>query len=267
MKELDPEGHVPVKALLPFLGKRMIDWQLEALAASPYVSQIYLLGLCEEHARFDIPVEYIPTDLISDPSEKLSIGLKYLYAKGYEPAIIVISTSDAPGVTQRAVDSFFSQLIEYIDYDFVLSVVPEALAEREFPKSGRTVARFRDHQVFPGELYALSPHAILTGQEIISEINSRRRKIDRSKDKISIAPMLNFVGRRPRTWPLILKFILGQATLADGERLVSLAFDCKVKSIIIEDAGFGMDIDLPGDYQRVLEYLSLHHQEARREAS
>ena len=44
MVELDPEGKYKSKALLPFLGRRLIDWQLEALAQSPYVENIYLLG-------------------------------------------------------------------------------------------------------------------------------------------------------------------------------------------------------------------------------
>ena len=260
MRDLDPEGRIPVKALLPFLGKRIIDFQVEALAASPFVERIYLLGLCKELAQFDLPVEYVPMDLVSDPAEKLAAGLQFLIDQGYKPSLIVVSTSDAPGVTQATIDDFLSRLPEYLDYDFVLSLVPEGIAERDFPKSGRVVARFRDHQVFPGELYALSPRAIMEGRKIITEINQRRRKIDRQATKISMAPLIRYIARRPRTWPLLLKYGLGRATLADAENVVSLAFGGKVKGIIIPDAGFGMDIDLPGDYQRLKEYVKRQNQ-------
>jgi len=47
LKVLDPEEKYPSKVLLPFLGKRVIDWQLEALQASSYVGEIYLLGLTQ----------------------------------------------------------------------------------------------------------------------------------------------------------------------------------------------------------------------------
>ncbi len=255
MQDIDPEGLIPVKALLPFLGRRLVEWQLDALSASAYVENIYLLGLCEDHARFDVPLTYIPTDLISEPAEKLSTGLNFLRERNQDPPLIVISTSDAPAVTRAYVDEFLEKLMGFLGTDFVLSVVPEKLAESAFPNCGRVVARFRDHQVFPGELYALSPRAILVGKEIITEINQRRRKINRTKKKISMGPIIRLIAKHPSTWPLLVKFLLGQAKLSDGERMASLAFGGKVESILIEDAGFGMDIDLPGDYRRLEEFM------------
>jgi CTP:molybdopterin cytidylyltransferase MocA len=266
MKVLDPEGHYAVKALLPFLGKRVIDWQLEALSGSPYVSEIYLLGLCEELATFDLPVEYIPTDVTADFAEKLVRGLAYLEQKGRDRSMIVISSSDAPAVTRQHVDLFLSHLWKLQEYDFVISVVPEAIGEKAFPRTGRVVARFRDHQVFPGELYALSQRAIEQGHAIISELNKRRRMIDRQARKISLGPVLRLIARRPKTWPLLMKFLLGRATLADGERALSLAFACKTKSVLIEDAGFGMDIDLPEDYMRLQHYMQTRMQIERLQA-
>ena len=48
MKALDPQGLLPSKALLPMAGKRVLDWQLEALIESPNISEIYLIGLSPE---------------------------------------------------------------------------------------------------------------------------------------------------------------------------------------------------------------------------
>lgn len=43
--------------MLPFIGKRLIDWQLEELRQSPYVEALYLIGLAEEDAVF-VPEDY-----------------------------------------------------------------------------------------------------------------------------------------------------------------------------------------------------------------
>lgn len=255
LEAVDPEGKYKTKALLPFLGKRLADWQLEALTKSPYVGSIYLLGLSEEDAKFDFPVHYVPCETISDFSDKLLKGLDYLEQQGENPDLIIISSCDAPGIRVQEINQFFEEVKDYPDREVFISLVPEEVGEAEFPKSGRVVARFKDCDVFPGELMALSPHAIRTQKDVIDELGLQRRKINRLKNKISLGPMLSYLGKRPVIWPLLLKFALGKATLAEGERGISRAFGSDVKGVIISDAGFGMDMDLPGDYERLEEYV------------
>jgi hypothetical protein len=166
-----------------------------------------------------------------------------------------VSSSDAPGVATEQVNEFFEALSELEDYDLVVSLVPEQVAEAEFPGSGRVVAHFRDHQVFPGELYALSERAIEVGHGIIKELHRRRRLINREKRRIGLGPVIRLLARKPATWPPILKYLLKRATLRDGERLLERALGCRVRGVIIEDAGFGMDMDLPEDYARLETYV------------
>ncbi len=255
MEFVDPEGKYKSKALLPFLGKRLIDWQLEELQKSPYVEGIYLIGLSQDDIQFDYPVHYVPGETISDVGNKLLWGMEFLEKQGKKPDIVVISSCDAPGIRVNEINTFFEMVEETSGQDVYISLVPDHVAEAVFPKSGRVVARFRDWQVFPGELYALSPTAIKMQKTVIDELGLQRRKINRSKNNISLGPMLSYLAKRPRTWPLILKFIQGKATLADGERGLSRAFGCNVKGIIIPEAGFGMDMDLPEDYARLAEYV------------
>jgi hypothetical protein len=251
----DPQGVYKVKGLLPFLGKRVIDWQLEALRESPHVGDIYLIGLTEEDISFDFPIHYVPVSTISTFVDKLSAGLAYLRSRGVDENLIVVSSSDAPGFRVESVNKFFSQLEKLPGYDFVMSLVPIDITEKVFPDSGRVVARFRDCQVFPGELYAMSVRAIHKGGEIITEFARLRREVDRTARKISLGPLFNYIGKQPRTWPLLIKFALGLAELADGERIFELAFNARGKGVIIPDPGFGMDMDLPEDYLRLEAYL------------
>lgn len=255
MEAVDPEGKYKTKALLPFLGKRLVDWQLEALRQSPYIEGLYLLGISEEDAKFDFPVHYVPCETVSEFGDKLLRGVDYLEQQGKNPDLIIISSCDAPGIQVEEINQFFEELKDHPGKEVFISLVPEEVAEAVFPKSGRVVARFKDFKVFPGELMALSPGAIRTQKNVIDELSLQRRKINRSKNKISLGPMLSYLAKRPGIWPLLLKFVLGQATLSDGERGLSRTFGCPIKGIIIPDAGFGMDMDLPGDYERLEEYV------------
>ena len=255
MEVHDPEGKYKAKALLPFLGKHLIDWQIEELHKSPYVAEIYLLGLSEADITFDFPVQYVAVETNSSVADKLSAGLAFLTGKGIDPRMIVISSSDTPGIRQQEIDTFIQQLEQMKKVDYVQSLVPEAVGEVEFPRCGRAVARFRDHQVFPGELFAISPRAITIANQAIREINDQRRKINRYAKKISIGPMISFIAKRPRTWLFIVKYALKLATLEDAEKALTAAFGIKIKGLIIPDAGFGMDMDLPEDYARLEEFV------------
>ena len=255
MEAVDPERKYKTKALLPFLGKRLVDWQLEALRQSPHVEALYLLGLSEEDAKFDYPVNYVPCETVSDFGDKLLRGLDYLEEGGNDSDMIIISSCDAPAIRVDEINQFFKAIEENLGKEVYISLVTEEVGEAVFPKSGRVVARFSDYEVFPGELMALSPRAIRMQKQVIDELGLQRRKINRQKNKISLGPMLSYLAKRPGIWPLLLKFVLGRATLADGERVLSRTFGSEIKGIVIPDAGFGMDMDLPGDYKRLEAYV------------
>jgi GTP:adenosylcobinamide-phosphate guanylyltransferase len=255
MEAIDPDKKYKSKALLPFLGRRLVDWQMDELRKSPYVGELYIIGLDENDLPFDFPTHYVPVETISDFGEKLIRGLDYLEASGENPDLIIISSCDAPAIRVEDINAFFEQIQTKEGGEVYISIVPEGVAEAVFPKSGRVVARFKDWQVFPGELYALSPRAIRIQQQVISDLGLLRLKINRQDPKISLGPMLGYLAKRPRTWWTLLKFVMGQAMLADGEKMLTNAFGCKTQGIIIEDAGFGMDMDIPGDYERLISYV------------
>jgi len=251
MEAVDPEGKYRTKALLPFLGKRLIDWQLEALRESPYVSGLYVIGLSEEEVDFDYPVHIVPCATRSDFVDKLEAGLSYLEEMGDLPDRVIISSCDAPGIRVAEINDFFEAVTAHADCEFIMGMVPEEVAEAVFPGSGRVVAHFKDCDVFPGELFALSPRAIRDNMDFIRAIGDRRRQINRHKNKIGMGPVLRYVARKPGSWPLLLRYSLGWATLGDAESAFSRVFKCKTKGVIIPDVGFGMDMDLPEDYERL----------------
>ena len=255
MEAVDPENKYKSKALLPFLGRRLVEWQLEELRQSPFVGDVYLLGLSETDLPLTYPVHYVPVPTEAEFPEKLTQGLDYLEMHGDLPEMVVVSSCDTPGIQVSDINDFFRELSVAGKKDFVISLVPEGLVKEEFPESGRVVARFRDGPVFPGELYAVSPRVIRTHSEMIRQLSARRRQINRKKRKIGMGPILRYIGRKPKVWGLLLSYALRQATLRDAEKALSEAFGIECKGVIIPDAGFGMDMDLPEDYDRLREYV------------
>lgn len=255
MEVIDPEGKYKSKALLPFLGRHLVEWQLEELRQSPYVGEVYLLGLSESDLPLAYPVHYVPVPTDAEFPEKLVHGLAALEADGELPDLVVISSCDTPGIRLSEINVFFHELEVAGKMEFVVSLVPEDVIEAEFPGSGRVVARFRDIPVLPGELYALSPRVIRDHKEVIRQLSSRRRKINREKKKIGMAPILYFISRKPRVWGLLISYALHMATLRGAEKTISAAFGIPTHAVIIPEAGFGMDMDLPEDYHRLEEYV------------
>lgn len=256
LNELDPERKYKSKALLPFLGKRVIDWQLEAFQASPYVKDIYLLGLTEEDIQFETPVHYVPVPATSRIDEKLVAGFNYLSDHDEDTTTIIVTTSDTPGLETKSINLFFEAL-ENLDgvYDGIVTAVPEQAALKEFSTRNRVVARFRDHQVFPGELFAFSERAIIGAQKEIQDVSQIRRLFNRQKKNISLGPILRYIARKPQLWVMIIKYLLRTLTLEEAETALSKAFQFRLKAVIIPDPGFGMDMDLPEDYQSLETYV------------
>ncbi|MHA1954728.1 MAG: NTP transferase domain-containing protein [Candidatus Heimdallarchaeaceae archaeon] len=257
--ELDPDNKYDTKALLPFLGKRVVDWQLEELRKSPYVEDLYLLGITEEMAKFDYPVHYVDVPTASTYAEKLLAGIDYLRSIGKDNTFIVVSSSDTPGITVEGINQFFEAIEDLHHIDYVQSVVPDDITKKVFPDHQRVVGKFSDIHVYPGELFAMSEYGMVQRNNIISEIGGRRRNIKtnkRTKRKSAITPIVKLVLSRPGTWFLILKFMLGKLSLAGGEKLLSRIAKGTVRAVIISDAAFGMDMDLPEDYEKLKRFVS-----------
>ncbi|MDZ7844580.1 MAG: NTP transferase domain-containing protein [Anaerolineales bacterium] len=255
LRELDPEGRYPSKSLLPFLGKRLMDWQLETLQASPSTGEIYLLGLSPEDAQFDFPVHFLSAEISSPVIDKMLSGLKALEGKGELPELVIISTCDAPGISQESIEFFYQQVSEYPEADVILTGVPESCLKGHFENHGRIVGYFQDQAVFPGELFAFKPRFIREKQHLIRALTDLRRKFNRDGSRVSLGPLIKFLARTPSLWGLIINYFRGKLTIEKAEERIGRAFGIQIKALIIADPGFGMDMDLPEDYARLETYL------------
>ncbi|MCJ7717992.1 MAG: hypothetical protein MUO54_15935 [Anaerolineales bacterium] len=258
MEVHDPEGRYPSKVLLPMLGKRVIDWQLEALLNSPYVRDIYLIGLSPaEYPTSNQNIKHIPINTTTTILEKLTAGSQYIRDSYPEIPHIIVSTGDAPAITTESIDHFFRELHHHDDADVMITGVPEDLTIEFFPDHGRIVGKFNDISIYPGEMFAIRFESLKTLNNIISQLSTRRLKFNRRSDTTKLGPLMRFLARTPRLWFFILKYLLGILSIQEAEAILSKVFNLKIRTAIIRDPGFGMDMDLPEDYQKLSDYIKL----------
>ena len=257
MKVLDPQGLLPSKALLPMAGKRVLDWQLEAMIESPDINDIYLIGLSPDDFPSDLDLKYIQYERNSSILEKIKYGSRILQ-KAY-PGLdhVIVCSGDAPGVTTSSINQFFDMFRQNLDADLLIGVVPEDITLKFFPNHRRVIGKFKELSVYPGEMYVFRHKIIPVIEDEILQMTLKRRQFDRHKDTSKLIPVLKYLGRKPSLWLLIIKYGLGLLSISELESILSRVYNLKMKAIIIPDPGFGMDLDLPEDYESISDYIKM----------
>ncbi len=269
LKVLDPDGKYPSKVLLPMLGKRVIDWQLEALLASSHVNEVYLIGLQADDYPFDDNIHHIPLETTSTFQEKVTAGWDALSRIYPDLDHMVISTGDAPAITTKAIDQFFAALGQNRDADGLITAVPEEIMAKEFPEHGRVVGKFLDQNLYFGEMAAIRKNSIPVIKNELNQFTNWLRPFNRRYDTLESGPTLEYLAKnprllllickyfakRPRLCLLIFKYLSGRLSLADAEKILSKFLNLKIKVTIIPDVSIAMDMDLPEDYQKLSDYI------------
>ena len=101
------------------------------------------------------------------------------------------------------------------------------------------------------------PRAISVLEDEIRQLTITRRQFDRRKDTSKLIPVLRYLAEKPQLWPMIFKYSTGLLTISETESILSRVYHLKMKAVIIPDPGFGMDLDLPEDYERLTEFIKI----------
>ena len=251
MQVLDPDEKYKSKALIPLLGKTILEWVAEEFLKSPYVDEVFVLGLSEDDIKLNGPIYHIPIDLNTSIGQKYRAGLDYLIENNKVQDELIYCSSDCPGIKVEAINTFIEHVHNNKGYDFIATTVPEDVVETSFPDSGRGVARLRDENYTQGELACVSPKLIIEHQHEIdefTELGTRRKR--------SFMTIIRLVAKRPSTWYRLFKIIIGRGKLEDVIIAFSRAFKLKADAVVINDAGLAFDMDLPQDYKKLEKYLA-----------
>ncbi|MEE9599193.1 MAG: hypothetical protein V3V66_01915, partial [Anaerolineales bacterium] len=103
----DPEGKYPSKVLLPMHGKRVLDWQIESMSKSPYIGEIFLIGLSPDEFPYPKKLNFISIEKTTTILEKIILGSQIIIDKYPELVHLIFCTGDIPGISTESINDFF----------------------------------------------------------------------------------------------------------------------------------------------------------------
>jgi hypothetical protein len=250
-----PGRNIPIQGPSANGGKRVLDWELDAISRSPYVVEIYLIGLSPTEFPSALQLNFIPISTTSTILEKIILGSTTIQEDYPELEHLVLSTGDTPGMMTESVDQFFEAFLQNRDTDVLIAGVPEDITREIFPDHRRIVAKFRYQSIYPGEMLVLKHSIIPFLKKEIDQQSVRRRQFNRRADTSRLGPVLRYLAQNPSLWLPVIKSLTGSLSVGQAERMLCRAFQMTIKSVIIPDPGFGIDLDLPEDYQELTDYI------------
>lgn len=246
--ELFP-GYAPgYKGLLPFRGKPLIQYTLDALRRAPGVKRICIIGPIPEIRACVHPSE--PYEFLSCAEtlpENLFKGLRHFR----DSPIVLVTTADLPLVTPGAIDDFLerSSRIETSSRASVFwSMVPEEDFKGHYLSVKKGFNRFTDVSVCHGNL-------LLITSSLLNErrFTQRMERIYRAR-KSSIRAALA-IG------PLVgLSYVFGVhlfrlLALGRFSQIASAGFGIELRPVIMHDPDIAVDIDEARDFRFIMEEL------------
>lgn len=230
------------KALLPLAGRPMVQWVLDAIAASRQIARVFISGSSPEHGLRcgDKVVHYL--DRESGVVESVLAGSRAIQSSGATMDRALWVAGDLPLVRAEMLDWFVGQVND-AEYDFYFPVIEQSLMRTRFPRAARTTLRLKDRAVCIGDVYGGNTRVAL---DDVHPIWSTFMSIRKSPLKIAA---------RVGVWPLLL-FATRQMTTAFALRTARERFGLNATLVECPWAELGMDVDRPSHLDIVSEELA-----------
>jgi GTP:adenosylcobinamide-phosphate guanylyltransferase len=228
------------KAMLDIAGKPMVQWVVDALAASDRIERLVLIGLpAEMRLTCSKSIAYLP-DQGNMLNNILTAGREISRANPQASHLIAVS-SDIPGITPEMVN-WLADRVQETDDDIYYNAITRKTMESAFPTSHRTYLTLRDGEYCGGDINAISAR-ILKGDMTVWEhlIGSRKSPLKQAR----------IIGL-----DVMLGLIFKTMTLEHGARLICKRLKIKGRVLHCPFAQMGMDVDKPHQLAIMREALA-----------
>lgn len=230
------------KAMLPIAGKPMVQWVLDAIAASEQLTRVFVSGLSAEHGLHcgRRAIHYLPRE--ERLMETVLAGARAMRAAGATRDRAIWVSGDLPLVRAEMLDWFATEA-QSSPHDGYVSVIGGDLMRRRFPSAARTAVRFKDRTVYIGDVYAGDTRVALRPvHPVWAEVAAARK-----------SPLR--IAARVGLWSL-LRFAAGQMTSARATRLARERFGLDLTLVDCPWAEMAMDVDRPSQFDIVSRELA-----------
>jgi GTP:adenosylcobinamide-phosphate guanylyltransferase len=231
---LASRSDVPFEALIPLRGRPMLAYVLDALDASGAVSVVHVVGPELADGVANGQVSYITPG--ASLFENLRRGLAAVPQD--RPALVV--TADVPLITGPMVRAFV-EAARGEGADIVYPLIPRSAVEEAFPAVHRTYFRFREGVFTGGNLFWVSPGAMVGAWPHAEQLLAHRKSPLKLARDIGLA--------------VLVRFLLGRLTLGEVERVAGRLLHVRGKGLVFPHPEVGVDVDKVSDLDLVLDRL------------
>jgi hypothetical protein len=145
---------------------------------------------------------------------------------------VLVSASDLPVLSARAVDDFVDQALA-LDADVVYGCVERANSVARFPRVAHTWAHMRDGSFCGAGLVALRPRAFPSLERFLDRLGAAR------KNPVRLASVFG--------WKVLARYALRRLTIAHAERRASVLLGVPVRAAICRWPEAAVNVDRIGD--------------------
>lgn len=220
--ELTRAAGVSAKALVPFAGRPLVHYVLDALHGCGAVGRVIYVGVADAYVTAHT-AQLLP----AGPSfvDSFSAGVEAALAAAPRQSVLV-TTADLPWLTAAALRDF---LAAGMGADLAYPIVAKETAEAQFPAQRRTFVRLTDGRFTGGNMMLLSPVAVPVLLPFIQRAYQGR------KNPLALAQLFGV--------DFILRLLVGRLSLRQIEARAERVLGVSVRALPTLHASIGADVD------------------------
>ena len=221
------------KALLPLLGRPMVQYVLDAISKVARIQNVIVIGLDAQHG-LDCPgkqLVYLPS--AGSLFDNARQGCRAILERNPASRLAVWFSADVPLITPAMVDWFLDRTLES-DRDLFYQLIRREVMLKRFPESKRTYTHLQDRVVCAGDVAAITPAVGAGAHPLWEQITAARKNPLRQAQIVGVQFL----------WLLLTRQLsVPRAEQLAGQRLglSGVLLDCPF-------AEMGMDVDKPLQY-------------------
>jgi GTP:adenosylcobinamide-phosphate guanylyltransferase len=228
------------KALLPLVGKPMVQWVLDALEGVDRIEGIIFVGLVsDEGLSSSKVVAHVPDH--GSMLGNVIAGVDRLMEINPAAVQTVVCSADIPLITPAIIDDYLDQCTD-TDMDLHYGAVRRELMESRFPQSRRTYIHLTDGDLAGADIFVINPKIAYTNRELFEDLMGGRKSVLKQARRIG--------------WVTLLKLLLRRLSIAEAEERVCKAMGLTGRAVLVAHAELGMDVDKPFQLEIVRRELA-----------
>ena len=233
-------NNVPVKALIPILGKPMLHHVASPLNLHPEIDALEILTQDAESLCDDDDMKALGGDAVqySESHETIAETIDNLLEQPRQKFPILVTTADNPLLDSAMIDQF---LAEGETHDVAIAVVSQTRLLEKYPESRRTWLKFSDENYSGANLFLFSSSEAGKLVRYWAEVEQDRKKGWR---------MLSIFG----PW-LLLQALLRRLSINQMAERVGNRLGLKLKIVVMDQPEACIDVDKQTDLEQVEEIM------------